>query len=434
MSGYRYQPGSSHLVVGPGGGVLTSDGPLALRLWPLIGRGSPIAALLDEALRDGLGRLPDLLLFEIDSGGARVIVRGKRSVRLRLGDGEDVRIDGDAVRTWNEQVLAVPISLSTGPDADHGLPLVAGVVLADGFAWSAGDGSDAAGIGPAPTDAAPVAPVSINKHAAEDPVSPAALAAAFVSAAAAVTPLPAGSSASDIRPEPADVVPTPTPTQTVVPESIPSPSGPAASALPDTRIEPIDDSFEHLFESTVMRSVEDAAVRAADEPASGPGNAEPLVTVGPVVQNSQPERQGDHDGSTIMAGQLAAVLASTGDPVPAPGPARCPTLVLSTGQSVEVDRGVVIGRRPHIDRVSGAEIPHLVTVPSPQQDISRSHVAVRPSGDGFLAIDLGSTNGSIIRRADGAAQVLREGAVSDLQFGDVLDLGDGVTAVLRAPS
>ena len=137
-----------------------------------------------------------------------------------------------------------------------------------------------------------------------------------------------------------------------------------------------------------------------------------------------------------MAGQLASVLASTGDPQAQPGsaPAAPLSLLLSTGQTISLDRGVVIGRRPQVDRVSGSQLPHLVTVPSPQQDISRSHVAIRPTAGGCVAVDLGSTNGSVIRRATGEAVDLRNSAAIDVQPGDVIDLGDGVTAELRGPA
>jgi hypothetical protein len=195
-----------------------------------------------------------------------------------------------------------------------------------------------------------------------------------------------------------------------------------------------------------MRSVEDAAVRAPEDDESFISAVPAAVvpageefrraqTSGSDTQLEQPAaaRPGDHDGSTIMAGQLASVLASTGDP-PGHAPAPALSLLLSTGQTISLDRGVVIGRRPQVDRVSGTAIPHLITVPSPQQDISRSHVAIRPTAAGCVAVDLSSTNGSVIRRTSGEAVDLRNGASADVRPGDVIDLGDGITAELRGPS
>lgn len=372
----HYQPGSARLAVSAGRGVLTPDITLAARLWPLIARGVPLSGLLEEALRGGLAPLPDLILFELDGHALRVVVRGALDVRVQVAGGGIGGCSGHLVRTWNEQVFEHPILATAGEATDTGLPLDSGIVLASGFRWAA----------PGTT---------VVDQPSQDGEIKTAIASAVVT-----TSKPAG-----------------------------------RSELPDTRIEPIDDSFQHLFESTVMRSIEDAAVRAPDE--------EVLIIGVPPAQVA-PDRPGDHDGRTVMAGELAVLLASTGDPVPAStgDPAlastgtqvRPPILQLSTGQRVEMDRSVVIGRRPQVDRVSGIDIPHLVTVPSPQQDISRSHLAIRPGAMGWVAVDLGSTNGSVIRRAGGESAVLANGALLDLQPGDTIDLGDGVTAVLLAPS
>ena len=79
---------------------------------------------------------------------------------------------------------------------------------------------------------------------------------------------------------------------------------------------------------------------------------------------------------------------------PRPGGIR-----VSTGQVVALDRTVVIGRRPRSTRVTGTDLPHLVAVDSPQQDISRSHVELRVEGDSILATDLHTTNGTTLLRA-----------------------------------
>lgn len=405
---FEYQPGSARLVVSANRGVLTPDVALAARLWPLIARGTPFSGLLEEALLDGLAHLPDLILFEFDAHALRVVVRGKLAVRVQSADGGTAECDGQLVRTWNEQVFARPVLVTAGEPTGTGLPLGSGSVLAAGFRWAA--------------EGTTTGVRSSEENEVRTPI---------VAEAASRRLVPAVDHIAPVAPT-AVAVPDPVASSTSSPGAPPM----TRSELPDTRIEPIDDSFEHLFESTVMRSVEDAAVRAPEEELSVVAVASTVEpsTSAPQIQ-AIPGRAGDHDGSTIMAGQLAALCDSTGDPIPPPGATvRAPTLRLSSGQSVVLDRSVVIGRRPQVDRVSGSEIPHLVTVPSPQQDISRSHVAIRPGGAGWVAVDLGSTNGSVIRRAGGATAALANGAVLDLQPGDTIDLGDGVTAVLLAPS
>lgn len=101
-------------------------------------------------------------------------------------------------------------------------------------------------------------------------------------------------------------------------------------------------------------------------------------------------------------------------------------LDLSSGGTIRLDRAVVIGRRPRATRVSGDGVPQLVTVASPQQDISRSHLEIRLEGWHVLAVDLATTNGSRLMRAQQDPVRLRaqEGVV--LVDGDVIDLGDGV--------
>ena len=101
-------------------------------------------------------------------------------------------------------------------------------------------------------------------------------------------------------------------------------------------------------------------------------------------------------------------------------------VVVSTGEGFVLDRTAVIGRRPRASRVSGSDVPQLITVPSPQQDISRSHLELRLEGWHVVALDLGTTNGTTLHREGYEPLRLRarEGVV--LHDGDLLDLGDEV--------
>ena len=101
-------------------------------------------------------------------------------------------------------------------------------------------------------------------------------------------------------------------------------------------------------------------------------------------------------------------------------------VAVSSGARFVLDRTAIIGRRPRASRVSGHEVPQLITVPSPQQDISRSHLELRLEGWHVVALDLGTTNGTTLYR-EGYEPVRlrsREGVV--LHDGDHLDLGDDV--------
>jgi hypothetical protein len=103
-------------------------------------------------------------------------------------------------------------------------------------------------------------------------------------------------------------------------------------------------------------------------------------------------------------------------------------LLLSTGDEVEVDRPLVIGRAPEPRRIFSDKEPRLITVPSPAHEISSTHLEVRPGVDGRpLVTDLGSTNGTVLVQPGLAPEDLQPGYPVALAAGAILDLGDGVT-------
>jgi pSer/pThr/pTyr-binding forkhead associated (FHA) protein len=103
---------------------------------------------------------------------------------------------------------------------------------------------------------------------------------------------------------------------------------------------------------------------------------------------------------------------------------------MSNGAVVTLDKSVIVGRAPKASRVTG-EMPHLVTVPSPTQDISRSHVELRVEGTAVVAVDLNTTNGTVVRRHGAEPVRLHPGEPHVLLTGDVIDIGDGVTITLE---
>lgn len=107
----------------------------------------------------------------------------------------------------------------------------------------------------------------------------------------------------------------------------------------------------------------------------------------------------------------------------------------STGAPVEVDRSVLIGRSPQANRLPREQMPRLLTVPSPSQDISRTHVSVIPEGWELYATDLESTNGTeLIRPGHPEPERMAPGEPVLVYPGCVLDLGDGVTILVDHPA
>ncbi|MCW2766817.1 MAG: Forkhead-associated protein [Nocardioides sp.] len=113
------------------------------------------------------------------------------------------------------------------------------------------------------------------------------------------------------------------------------------------------------------------------------------------------------------------------------------TLVLSSGETVDVDRVVIVGRAPEAWQSTATDQPRLVTVESPLQEISATHLEVRPGAGAdhgsAVATDLGSTNGTVLAQPGLPPETLEAGIPVQLIAGAVLDLGDGVTIEVTDP-
>lgn len=397
----RYTPGEWYLATGPRLTILSDDEDLVRRMWPVVRDGGDAAAVLVDAVTGGLASLPDLALIDGTAEHAEFLVRGDIEIVLETADSDRRTIDGRGVRTWRETSADSirALSVSGMDDSGTGLPLRAGLVRAGGFRWSLdeADGSPAAAGAPvAEPPAAPGAPVAEPPAApVESPVESAA-----------------GTPAAPVA-EP--------------------PAAPAGSD--DTKLGQ-EDEFGHLFESTVVRGAEDAAVRLdADDEDGPPPAGERLL--------------GDHDGSTILGSHLADLLrgqrgaapsevttapitaTAAGAPPAPPAPPAALELVFSTGQVVPADQPVIVGRKPQADRVSSSAIPRLITVTGPNNDISRSHLELRPDGRDLLVTDLGSTNGTVLVEPAGS-RPLTARLAERIGAGTRVDLGDGVTIDIRA--
>jgi hypothetical protein len=149
----------------------------------------------------------------------------------------------------------------------------------------------------------------------------------------------------------------------------------------------------------------------------------------------------DHDGQT----QIGATDPAAGPEQPgipgqpmAPGVTRpVAKLIISNGETVDVDRVVLIGRAPEARRFTSTEQPTLVTVPSPMHEISSTHVEVRP-GSGAdhgsaVVTDMGSTNGTVLVQPGLPPEDLKPGIAVQLIPGAIINLGDGLTIQVARP-
>ncbi len=110
----------------------------------------------------------------------------------------------------------------------------------------------------------------------------------------------------------------------------------------------------------------------------------------------------------------------------------CPPLgrvVTSGGESIELNRPLLVGRNPVADDITSvAEVPlRPLTVASPNQLVSRNHILIDLDAWSVLAQDLGNCNGTVLNRQNEAPVRLSSANPVLLRSGDVLDLGDGQT-------
>jgi hypothetical protein len=156
-----------------------------------------------------------------------------------------------------------------------------------------------------------------------------------------------------------------------------------------------------------------------------------------VEEQSEQEDETAHDGLTrgpqTIPVELVAPLPGIAGQSPAPPVTVRPVarLLLPDGETVDVDRSVLVGRAPEASRIITDGEPRLVAVASPHQEISSTHLEVRP-GSGAdhgsaVATDLGSTNGSVVVQPGLPPEDLRPGVTVQLVPGAVVDLGDGVS-------
>ncbi|PUB30143.1 FHA domain-containing protein [Promicromonospora sp. AC04] len=543
----HYSEGSARAVVRNGTVVvLPGQAPAGVvdALWTALDRlDGGVAATLGVLAAGGLAETPPFAVVSLSGGepatAAHVAVRGTgvKVVVSAEGAGGPVEVTGAGVVTWSERVVDGPTSFAITTEevpADEEFPVQAAVVRASSLRRTLVDVPET-----------PDVPSLIDVPALLDgvPAMPAAGADEFPdfpTLAGISTVLPGGRAPSETIVPGAPDVPEAGGESPAEPPSAPEPApllglgtvpGPGSGTEVDesTQFGTDDDDYGHLFGDTVMRRVEDAAVRQGEDdeeveeeaaepaPASAPpmppppvpdppqssepadalisgvpggwtppstapeplpGGAQRAASVGDSPAEAAPVDGMDHDGETMMSSDLAALRKAAGASGPKfsvgilpgapqilglpcpqghPNPPtsdRCRTCgenlegdaelvsrpslgqMLVTGgvqpgiggpQVVELDRPVVVGRRPRTNNASADRTPRLVTVASPDQDISRSHVEITLEEWHVLVADLATTNGTTLLRPGQPPRRLHPNEKVIVVEGDVVDLGDGAT-------
>ncbi|KQO07470.1 hypothetical protein ASF06_12745 [Agreia sp. Leaf244] len=503
MTRLNYQPGQWRGVVAPGAVALfptTLDGELLERIWRTLDDGHGLSGVLEALTAEfgtNLKAIPPFAVAVASGSELRLAVRGAFRIDVsEPGASEPVTVAGDEVTTWNERVVAAAegfVVSSDGADSSDWFAIRSGIVLCRAvsfrMAGQAGAAASAVPVVAVDAAAAPQAPATQTPapsvpvvETVVEPVAEPALPAETIVPDAAPAAAPEPEPVPEPEPEPEAVVDDPDDTVDDVEPIEADDFGPTVTELPD-------DAYDHLWGATVVKSVEEAAVRLDDDepadeesaaapapataaPAPDPAPA-PAASFTPPVEApkvsskewtappptglidrvpgfagvgaaapswSEPSipaasptaaaSENDHDGLTVTVSELEAMrrLESADEAATAGGPGR---IVLATGDVVTLDRPVIVGRRPRAQRVQGDVLPHLVTVPSPEQDVSRSHLEVRVEGRHVLVVDLDTTNGSVLHRDSTPPLRLSPGEAVLVLNGDIVDIGDGVTLLFE---
>ena len=245
----------------------------------------------------------------------------------------------------------------------------------------------------APQDAAP-RPVRAMPQAPGRPITPAVPA----QPAAPAAPTQASPYTAPARPQGAPLAP-PTrqrPAQSAAPamstqassHAAPAqPAAPAASAQASSRTAPARPQGAPLAPPTRQRPVTappQGAPRSAPRPASA-------------THAAGPSTNGPHTG-----------------------------LLLDTGQSIPVDRTIVLGRAP--SPVSPGDVP--IPVDDQTRSLSRTHVRITPTASGISIVDMNSANGTRARTPNGRTHTLVPGQPLELPLNSQLLLGERLISVV----
>ena len=478
----RWTPGTHRALVWEAGMALVDaqvSDEQAEQVWLSMLRDPQLGTFLQvlmEATGTGLLTIPAFAVT-ILSEGAHVAVRGPLRARITSVDG-DTLISGQEVTTWDEKHVAGPVAVELSADDAGGrsLPLIAGLTDASRLVWDGRSEQQptttppvtSAPRKPEPEEAearkeeagtaSPVSenPESVEKKAEQKPDSDEdddAEAGASAAAPAPVSPKPPESQESDAEEEADEVEPEgpvtasqpAVPAEPVIqPEQIPT-------LMPDpTHADPAaDDSVAESASSSTDSSARRAGPYDAMWDDSQLLEEEPESSVPQKLEELRHgETIADEDAEVAVTAvpsrnsiEVLAVVCDNGHPNP-PQRATCYTcdapvggqprqmprpqlgwLRINGGEKVPLLGPVVAGRNPQSRVISAETTPRLVALP--HAHVSSSHIAFLLEGWTVLARDLGSRNGSYLRRHGKPPMRMPEQDVP-LVPGDVVDLGHGV--------
>ena len=190
-------------------------------------------------------------------------------------------------------------------------------------------------------------------------------------------------------------IPTPTPVQ-----EMQAPKAPVAPPAPTAR----------FSAPTPQPPAREASAEAPPAEVEAPRPPEPAVPT-PALPTTAPKPAATATNSTTASAPASASYAA---------------LLLDTGQSIPVNRTIVLGRAPSPQRATDSPIP----VEDQTRSLSRTHVRIAPSEGGITIEDLNSANGTRARSPNGQTHTLVPGQPIELPMNSQLLLGERLISVV----
>ncbi len=197
-------------------------------------------------------------------------------------------------------------------------------------------------------------------------------------------------------------IPTPTPVQ-----EMQAPKAPVAPPAPTAR----------FSAPTPQPPAREASAEAPPAEVEAPRPPEPAVPA-PAVPTTAP--------AVPTTAPKPAATATNSTTASAPASASYAALLLDTGQSIPVNRTIVLGRAPSPQRATDSPIP----VEDQTRSLSRTHVRIAPSEGGITIEDLNSANGTRARSPNGQTHTLVPGQPIELPMNSQLLLGERLISVV----
>lgn len=222
----------------------------------------------------------------------------------------------------------------------------------------------------------------------------------------------------DAAPRPVRAMPQ-APGRPITPAAPAQPAAPAAPAQASPYTAPARPQGAPLAPPTRQRPAQPAAPAASAQASSHAAPARPQG-----APLARPTRQrpvaAPPQGAPRSAPRPAAAKPAAGANGAHTG------LLLDTGQSIPVDRTIVLGRAP--SPVSPGDVP--IPVDDQTRSLSRTHVRITPTASGISIVDMNSANGTRARTPNGRTHTLVPGQPLELPLNSQLLLGERLISVV----